>query len=131
MFLTGIAFALFVTGFIRFGRIVLSEPAKFDFVELLDQVLLILLILGLLYTVQVSLRGHALAPEPFLLVGLISVIRRVLILSAKFGNWHEKTANESQHIIIELAVNTVLLLILAISLMLLRKSSAPAVANRG
>jgi uncharacterized membrane protein (DUF373 family) len=131
LLLTGIAFTLLVTGFISFGRIILSEPAKYDFVELLDQILLILLVVGLLYTVQVSLRGHALAPEPFLLVGLISVIRRVLILSAKFGNWHEKTASESQHIIIELAVNTVLLLILAISLMLLRKSSAAAVANRG
>ena len=82
MLLTGIAFTLLVTGFISFGRIVLSEPAKFDFVELLDQILLILLIVGLLYTVQVSLRGQALAPEPFLLGGLISVIRRVLILFA-------------------------------------------------
>ena len=131
LLLTGIAFTLLVTGFISFGRIVLSEPAKFDFVELLDQILLILLIVGLLYTVQVSLRGHALAPEPFLLVGLISVIRRVLILSAKFGNWHEKSASESQHIMIELAVNTVLLLILSVSLMLLRKSGTPSVANRG
>jgi uncharacterized membrane protein (DUF373 family) len=125
LLLTGIAFTLLVTGFISFGRIVLSEPAKFDFVELLDQILLILLIVGLLYTVQVSLRGHALAPEPFLLVGLISVIRRVLILSAKFGNWHERTASESQQITIELAVNTVLILILAVSLMLLRKGGKP------
>ena len=92
---------------------------------------IILLIVGLLYTVQVSLLGQALAPEPFLLGGLIAVIRRVLILSAKFGNWHEKTASESQHIMIELAVSTVLLLIRSVSLMLLRKASAPAVANRG
>jgi hypothetical protein len=131
LLLTGIAFTLLVTGFIGFARTVLSEPAKFDFVDLLDQILLILLIVGLLYTVQVSLRGHALAPEPFLLVGLISVIRRVLILSAKFGTWHERTVSESQHLVTELAVNTVLLLILAVSLMLLRKSGPPALANRG
>ena len=131
LLLTGIAFTLLVTSFISFGRIVVSGPVKFSFVELLDQILLILLIVGLLYTVQVSLRGQALAPEPFLLGGLISVIRRVLILSAKFGNWHEKTASEPQHIMIELAVSTVLLLISSVSLMLLRKASAPAVANRG
>jgi uncharacterized membrane protein (DUF373 family) len=131
LLLTGVAFTLLATGFISFARIVLSEPAKFDFVDLLDQVLLILLIVGLLYTVQVSLRGHALAPEPFLLVGLISVIRRVLILSAKFGNWHEKTASESQHIVIELVANTVLILILAVSLMLLRKAAAAALAKKG
>jgi hypothetical protein len=131
LLLTGIAFALLVTGFISFGRIVLSEPAKFDFVELLHQILLNLLIVGLLYTVRVSLPGQALAPEPFLLGGLITVIRRVLILSAKFGNWHEKTASESQHIMIEPAVSTVLLLILSVSFMLLRKASAPAVDNCG
>ncbi len=34
LLLTGIAFTLLVTGFISFGRIVVSEPAKFDFVEL-------------------------------------------------------------------------------------------------
>ena len=130
LLLTGIAFTLLVTSFISFGRIVVSGPVKFSFVELLDQILLILLIVGLLYTVQVSLRTRALGPEPFLIVGLISAIRRVLVLTAKFGDW-EKTANESQPIIIELAVLTVLVLILAVSLMLLRKAGAPAVDKRG
>jgi hypothetical protein len=63
---------------ISFGQIVAYGPAHFGFVELHDQVLLILLIVGLLYIVQVSLRGRALAAEPFLMVGLISAIRRVL-----------------------------------------------------
>ena len=130
LLLTGIAFTLLVTSFISFGRIVVSGPVKFSFVELLDQILLILLIVGLLYTVQVSLRGRALAPEPFLIVGLISAIRRVLVLTAKFGDW-EKSASESQNIIIELAVLTLLILTLAVSLMLLRKAGAPAVAERG
>ena len=66
LLLTGIAFTLLVTSFISFGRIVVSGPVKFSFVELLDQILLILLIVGLLYTVQVSLRSRALGPEPFL-----------------------------------------------------------------
>ena len=131
LLLTGIAFTLLVTSFISFGRLILSEPEKISFVELLDQILLILLIVGLLYTVQVSVRGRALVPEPFLLVGLISAIRRVLILTAKFGDWHEKTAHESQHIMIELAMNAVLILILAISLMLLRKAGSPSITERG
>jgi len=130
LLLTGIAFTLLVTSFISFGRIVVSGPVKFSFVELLDQILLILLVVGLLYTVQVSLRSRALGPEPFLIVGLISAIRRVLVLTAKFGDW-EKSASESQHIIIELAVHTVLILILAVSLMLLRKTDPSAVAKRG
>jgi hypothetical protein len=43
----------------------------------------------LLYTVQVSFREHALVSEPFLLVGLISAIRRVLVVTAEFGHLRE------------------------------------------
>src|SRR5215813_14018709 len=46
-------------------------------IAFLDRVLLALLVVELLYTLQVSFREHALAPEPFVLVGLISAIRRV------------------------------------------------------
>jgi hypothetical protein len=46
---------------------------------------LILLVIELLYTVQVSFREHGLIPEPFLLVGLIAAIRRVLVLTAEFA----------------------------------------------
>ncbi len=38
-------------------------------VDLLDQILLILMVLEILYTVQVSFREHVLSPEPFLVVG--------------------------------------------------------------
>src|SRR5207249_6827217 len=61
-----------------------QKGPSFSIIKLLDHVLLILLIVELLYTVQVSFREHALVPEPFLLVGLISAIRRVLILTADF-----------------------------------------------
>ncbi|MBM3774222.1 MAG: hypothetical protein FJW37_03580 [Acidobacteria bacterium] len=54
-----------------------------NIVPLLDQILLILLVVELLYTVQVSFREHALNPQPFLLVGLIAAIRRVLVLTAE------------------------------------------------
>jgi uncharacterized membrane protein (DUF373 family) len=97
---------------------------------LIDKFLLILLIVELLYTVQVSLYEHALAPEPFLLVGLISAIRRVLVVTAEFDGLHRKTASISQQFVIELAVLTVLILALAIPLVLLRKRTAPVVAER-
>jgi len=44
-------------------------------VGILDQFLLILLIIELLYTVQVSFREHGLIAEPFLVVALIATIR--------------------------------------------------------
>src|SRR5262245_2052641 len=99
-------------------------------IDLLDRILLILLIVELLYTVQVSFREHALVPEPFLLVGLISAIRRVLILTAEFGELGEKTETIFRHFVIELAVLTLLIVTLAISLVLLRRRGAPVVADR-
>jgi hypothetical protein len=52
-------------------------------VNLLDQILIILLVIELLYTVQVSFRERGLIAEPFLVVALIAVIRRVLVLTAQ------------------------------------------------
>ena len=92
--------------------------------------MLILLIVELLYTVQLSLHEHALTPEPFLLVGLISAIRRVLVLTAEFDWLHQKTASISQQFVIELAVLTAMILALAIPLVLLWKRIAPVVAER-
>ena len=54
-------------------------------VDLLDQILLILMVVEILYTVQVSFREHTLSPEPFLVVGLIAAVRRVLIITAEFS----------------------------------------------
>ena len=44
------------------------------------------MIVEILYTLQVSFREHTLVAEPFLIVGLIAAIRRVLILTAEFSN---------------------------------------------
>lgn len=54
--------------------------------ELLDSVLLVLMIVELLHTVGISIRKNVLAPEPFLVVGLIAAVRRVLILTAEQGS---------------------------------------------
>jgi len=92
--------------------------------ELLDQILLTLLTVELLYTVQVSFREHALVPEPFLLVGLIAGIRRILLLTAEYGELHEKTEAALHCFVIELAVLTVMVVALVLSLVLLRRSGS-------
>lgn len=90
--------------------------------RILDQFLLTLLIIELLYTVQVSFRTHAIVPEPFLLVGLIAAIRRVLLLTAEYGELHEKTELALKCFIGELAVLTFPILVLVISIIILRKA---------
>jgi uncharacterized membrane protein (DUF373 family) len=113
------AIALLAATTIRFGTSVFSGDFTSQIIPLLDRILLILLIVELLYTVQVSFREHAVMPEPFLLVGLIAAIRRVLILTAEFG----LAAGQAPppQLVPELAVLSALLVAIALSLFVLRR----------
>jgi len=93
-------------------------PARI--IGLLDRVLLVLMFAEILYTVQVSFREHALVPEPFLVVGLIAAIRRVLVITAEFGDFKDAGAERFRATMVELGLLTVLSLVLVVSLVLLR-----------
>jgi hypothetical protein len=128
--LAGSSIALLVSSGISFVQNLLARSLTANIVPLLDRLLLILLVVELLYTVQVSFREHGLIPEPFLLVGLIAAIRRVLVLTAEFAQVRDQTEIVFQHLIIELAVLTFLIVALVVSLVLLRKRGVVAVAER-
>ena len=48
--------------------------------DLLDQVLLVLILVEIVHTVVLSLRAHSLVPQPFIVVGLVAVIRKLLFV---------------------------------------------------
>lgn len=96
---------------------------------LLDRILLIVMIVEILYTVQVSFREHALVPEPFIIVGLIAVIRRVLVLTAEFSDLMTQGDDAFRNAMFELSILTVMVLVLVLSLALLRRRG-PVVAER-
>ncbi len=119
LLLAGSSLALLVVTIIRFGSNLFAGDLAAQIIPLLDRILLILLIVELLYTVQVSFRLHAVTPEPFLLVGLIAAIRRVLILTAEFG--HEGSQAPPPQLVPELAVLSALIVAIALSLFVLRR----------
>jgi uncharacterized membrane protein (DUF373 family) len=53
---------------------------------LLDRVLLVLILVEIVYTVVLSLRAHRLVAQPFIVVGLIAVIRRILFVLTPGSN---------------------------------------------
>jgi uncharacterized membrane protein (DUF373 family) len=110
---------MLVTVALSLGQAIMSAPKKI--VALLDQSLLILMIVEILYTVQVSFREHTLVAEPFLIVGLIAAIRRVLILTAEFSKPAEISEPAFHNVMFELGLLTVLILPLVFSLFLLRR----------
>ncbi len=130
LLLAGSSIVLLVTGVFSFGQSLFTRSLSTNIVPLLDRILLILLFVELLYTVQVSFREHALMPEPFLLVGLIAVIRRVLVLTAEFAEVHDQSELLFRHLIVELAVLTFLIIALVASLFMLRKRGVKTVAER-
>jgi uncharacterized membrane protein (DUF373 family) len=59
-------------------------------VLVLDQLLLVLMLIELLHTVRISVRSEALIMEPFLIVGLIASIRRVLVITMQAAKMTEQ-----------------------------------------
>lgn len=79
---------------------------------------------------QVSFREHTLVPEPFLIVGLIAATRRILVLTAEFADLLGKGGTAFRNAMIELALLTVMVLVLVASLVMLRRRAPQAVADR-
>ncbi|OLE50255.1 MAG: hypothetical protein AUG01_01930, partial [Candidatus Rokubacteria bacterium 13_1_20CM_2_69_58] len=124
-----IALGLLVAAAVAFVQALLGDTLPDRAVELLDRLLLILMIVELLYTVQISFREHALVPEPFLIVGLIAAIRRLLVLTAEFARLLEKGERAFQGAMLELGLLTVMIVALVVSLVILRKHSPRVVAD--
>jgi phosphate starvation-inducible membrane PsiE len=124
------AVALLATSAVGFVRSVLAGALAARVVGLLDQVLLVFMIVEILYTVQVSFREHALVPEPFLIVGLIAAIRRVLVLTAEFGELLDRGDAAFRNGMLELGLLTAMVLALVAALVLIRKRAPGTAAER-
>jgi uncharacterized membrane protein (DUF373 family) len=72
--------ALLGAAIYEFFRRLSSTPLATNATDLLDQVLLVLILVEIVHTVVLSLRAHALVPQPFIVVGLVAVIRKLLFV---------------------------------------------------
>jgi uncharacterized membrane protein (DUF373 family) len=83
--LVALAGAELISGIVDF----LTGVRKLGFesagVSLLDRVLLVLILIEIVHTVVLSLRAHRLVAQPFIIVGLVAVIRRILIVLSGVG----------------------------------------------
>ncbi len=77
--LIALAVVLLIAGIVDFldGS---SGPISAGAPILLDRVLLVLILVEIVYTVVLSLRAHRLVAQPFIVVGLIAVVRRILFV---------------------------------------------------
>jgi uncharacterized membrane protein (DUF373 family) len=109
-------------GFTIFGTVVdlvegadsrsIADAAVF----VLDRVLLLFILAELLYTLRVVNFGGRILVEPFLFIGLIAVVRKILVATAEadFGS------ADAIDFLVEIGALAALVLVLALSIHLLR-----------
>ena len=122
----GMAIALLVTIGVLFVSVGTSLLAVFEASPLqtalavLDRVLLISIFVELLVTIAILVQEREIFAEPFLLIGVIAVVRRILLVTAEAGQTAE--AERFLNLVAELGVLTVLVISLAAALYFTRRA---------
>jgi protein-S-isoprenylcysteine O-methyltransferase Ste14 len=89
---------------------------------LLDRVLLLFMIAELLYTLRIVNLGGRILVEPFLFIGLIAAVRKVLVVAAE----GEEEGLSTTELVVQIGGFGGLVLLLALAIFLLRRSAPVA-----
>ena len=95
-------------------------------IHLLDRVLLALMLAEIIYTVGRIARTQQLETEPFLIVGIIAAIRRMLIITAESAGHANLTDPVFQAQMAELGLLALIIFLLAWAMKLLGQRSVDA-----
>lgn len=96
--------------------------------EVIDRLLFLLMLIEILHTVRVSMRSGKLTCEPFLIVGLIASIRRVLVITLQSSELtHAKDLPPEKYALfqaamIELGVLAGLIIVMVFAIFLLHRA---------
>jgi uncharacterized membrane protein (DUF373 family) len=93
-------------------------------VFLLDRVLLLFILAELLYTLRVVNIGGRILVEPFLFIGLIAIVRKVLVLTAEV-----QESGDMSGFLVQIGALAGLALVLSVSIHLLRRSAAAGLSS--
>ena len=79
----GIAIVLLGSSVVNFVTQAMGGNVGEAVLQALDTLLLVVMITEILHTVGISLRDRTLAIEPFIVIGVIAAIRRILVVTAE------------------------------------------------
>lgn len=97
------------------------EPLFSVALTLIEEALLLVIVGELLYTLQLVLSGEQLRGEPFLLIGLVATVRRVVVVTAEVESLPDG-GRELTNFLFELGLLGVLTLSFAGAILLLRQA---------
>src|ERR1700722_12615439 len=91
-------------------------------IEVLNTVLLVMMTMEIVYTVAITLKSHTLDAEPFLIIGVIAGIRRVLVITATSTKLEEHP-EQFHNTLVELGLLAVTVVALTGGIWILRYSA--------
>ena len=123
-----VASALAVAGLVLFGYSIYSFVTKLDelsisssILELLDNLLLVFIITEIIHTIRAVIDEKVLIAEPFLVVGAVAAIRRLIVVSAEAKNL--LGTKDFGDAMLEMGVLTGTVLFLTLAIYLLRHTT--------
>jgi uncharacterized membrane protein (DUF373 family) len=96
-------------------------------VLVLDRVLMVLIVAEIAATLRAVLLYHEIAAEPFLFIGLIACVRRILIVTAQTEQVHSD--KQLNRLLFELGALGLLVIGIAVAIFLVRSSNRRAQPN--
>ena len=94
-------------------------------IHLLDRVLLALMLAEVIYTVVRFAREGTIEAEPFLVIGIIASVRRLLVLTAEGVAELDPQNPKFLALLAELGLLSVVVALFALAIFLIRRSRAP------
>jgi phosphate starvation-inducible membrane PsiE len=97
------------------------EVIEHKAIEILNTILLVMMTMEIVYTVAISLKSHTLNAEPFLIIGSIAGIRRMLVITAT-STESENDPAKFHNTLVELGLLAATVVAMAIAIWILRYS---------
>ncbi|MDQ3217129.1 MAG: phosphate-starvation-inducible PsiE family protein [Actinomycetota bacterium] len=123
-----VSLVLAVAGLILFGNGLYAFASTFregelssTVLDLLDAMLLVFIVTELIHTISAVIRERVLLTEPFLIVGIVAAIRRLVLISAEAKDLLGKP--EFPDAMLEIGVLTAAIVLLSFSIFLLRHTT--------
>ena len=92
-------------------------------IEVLNNILLVMMIMEIVYTVTKSLESHTLVAEPFLIIGAIAAIRRMLVITAESTSLELTNPDAFRSLLLELGLLALIVIAMAFSMWILRRNN--------
>ncbi len=95
-------------------------------ISVLDSVLLVMMTMEIVYTVSLQIQNRRLYAEPFLVIGAVAAIRRILVITANAAELTAQQTDLMRTTLLELGILAVIVFVMILSIYILRKANAIA-----